>query len=143
MKWDFLLKAFLILTIGLTLFSLTLAPTQAQKTPEETGQAIYNTTKNAAGNAGFFTDSLPGGYGIAITMGNIISAALLIVGSVFLAFMIYGGYLWLTARGNTDQVNKAKDLIINASIGIVIVTSAYVITYFIVQAGSIGYEIGQ
>ena len=32
--------------------------------------------------------------------GRIINAALTLVGIIFLLLMVYGGYLWMTARGN-------------------------------------------
>jgi len=45
--------------------------------------------------------------------------------------VIYGGFLWMTARGNEQQVTKAKDLIISAVIGLVIVLAAYAITAYV------------
>jgi hypothetical protein len=39
--------------------------------------------------------------------------------------------MWMTAQGNSAQVDKAKDLLINAVIGLVIVTAAYSITSFV------------
>ena len=60
-----------------------------------------------------------------------ISYALGFVGVVFLILMIVGGLMWMTAAGNDERVNKAKSLITNAVIGMVIVFSAYAITYFV------------
>jgi hypothetical protein len=45
--------------------------------------------------------------------------------------MIYAGILWMTAEGNDQQVAKAKSLLINSIIGIIIVFAAYAITSFI------------
>jgi len=42
--------------------------------------------------------------------------------------MIYAGYLWMLARGNEQEVEKAKNIIIYAVIGLVVVLSAYAIT---------------
>jgi hypothetical protein len=39
--------------------------------------------------------------------------------------------MWMTAQGNAGQVDKAKDLLINAIIGLVIVSAAYSITLFV------------
>lgn len=64
-------------------------------------------------------------------MGAFISAALTLVGLIFLVLMIYGGYLWMTARGEEEKVDKAKKIITAAIIGLVVVLSAYAITYFI------------
>ncbi len=64
-------------------------------------------------------------------LGSVIGVVLSFVGVLFLILMIYGGLLWMTARGNEQQITKAKDLIIAAIIGIVIVMSAYAITAFV------------
>lgn len=66
-------------------------------------------------------------------MGKIINVALSVVGALFLALMLYGGFLWMTAAGDGGKVDKAKEIIRAAIIGIIIVVSAYVITYFVVQ----------
>ena len=63
----------------------------------------------------------------------IIQTALMFLGVIFLILMIYGGYLWMTARGNEEQVTKAKNLISAAIIGLVIVLAAYAISYFIIS----------
>ncbi|MFA5954201.1 MAG: pilin [Patescibacteria group bacterium] len=64
---------------------------------------------------------------------RVIGIALGLIGIVFVILMIYGGYLWMTARGNEEQVNKARDLIIQSIIGAVIVFLAYFVTAFVVQ----------
>ena len=55
------------------------------------------------------------------------------MGVVFLILMIYGGYLWMLARGNEQEVEKAKNIIQNALIGLVIVLAAYAITALVRQ----------
>ncbi|HZJ40910.1 MAG TPA: hypothetical protein VFD16_01435 [Candidatus Saccharimonadales bacterium] len=63
--------------------------------------------------------------------GQIVGVVLSFVGVIFLILMIYAGITWMTASGNEQQVAKAKSLMINATIGIVIVFAAYAITSFI------------
>jgi len=67
-------------------------------------------------------------------VGSIVGIALSFVGVIFLILMIYAGVMWMTAAGNETQVSKAKDIIIASVIGLVIVLSAYAITYFIGNA---------
>lgn len=64
---------------------------------------------------------------------SIIQTFLSLLGVLFLGLMIYGGILWMTARGNQAQVDKARDLITAAIIGLAIVVGAYVITYFVIE----------
>lgn len=68
---------------------------------------------------------------LATRAGQIISVALSFVGVLFFILMIYAGILWMTAAGNEQQISKAKGLMMNAIIGIVIVLSAYAITAFL------------
>ncbi len=63
--------------------------------------------------------------------GQIISVVLSFVGVLFLILMIYAGITWMTAQGNEQQVTKAKSLLINAVIGIIIVFAAYALVTFI------------
>lgn len=54
-------------------------------------------------------------------------------GVIFVILFIYGGAIWLTALGNEERVKEAKTILFNAIIGIVIVFSAYSLTYFMVR----------
>ena len=62
--------------------------------------------------------------------GTAVSIFLSILGIIFLILTLYGGYLWMTARGNEEQVTKAKSVLTRAIIGLIIVISAYAITSF-------------
>ncbi len=66
-------------------------------------------------------------------LGDIISVILSIIGIIFTIFIIYAGYLWLTAAGNETKVDKAKDILKQSLIGIAVVIGAYVISYFFIQ----------
>jgi len=61
-------------------------------------------------------------------IGKVIGAILNFLGVIFLILMIYGGFMWMTAAGNEEQVGKAQKIITAAIIGLVIVASAYAIT---------------
>ncbi|MBU0619473.1 MAG: hypothetical protein V1768_00575 [Patescibacteria group bacterium] len=54
-----------------------------------------------------------------------------LLGIIFLGLMIYGGYIWMTARGNDQDVEKAKNTIVSATIGLIIVLAAYAVTAYI------------
>ncbi len=63
--------------------------------------------------------------------GQIIGTVLSFVGVLFLILMIFAGIMWMTAQGNDQQVSKAKDLLINSIIGLIIIFAAYAITSFV------------
>jgi len=69
---------------------------------------------------------------------NIIKVFLTFLGIIFTVLIIYGGYIWMTAGGSEEKVQKAKDTIQRAVIGFVIVVSAYAITYFVFRSMSGG-----
>ncbi len=57
-----------------------------------------------------------------------------ITGAVAVIMIIFGGFRYITASGNTDMMNKAKEILIKAIIGLVIVIVAYVVVRAIVGA---------
>jgi len=62
--------------------------------------------------------------------GSLIGVAFSVIGLVFLGLALYAGYKWMTAQGNEKDVTKARDTLINATIGIVLMVAAYAITNF-------------
>lgn len=86
---------------------------------------------NSATVAGFVTGSEAATVD-SIT-GLVISIILGLVGVVFLGFIIYGGFTWMTADGNQDKVKAATKTIMNSIFGIIITLAAYAISYFLIQ----------
>lgn len=122
------MKKFLIIFLSLFLCgfvffgNLGLAKTPFEKNLESTGK-----------ETGHLDSSGGGGKTVDEIIQKIINTVLSFLGVGFLVLMIYGGYVWMTARGNEQEVGKAKNIITNAIIGLVIVLSAYAISYFIVS----------
>lgn len=68
---------------------------------------------------------------------TIINTLLTFVGSIFLLIVIYAGYLWMTARGNEEQVSKAKKITREVVIGLLLIVLARIITeYILIQIGN-------
>lgn len=82
----------------------------------------------AAGKAGVSTASEPEPY-----IAKIIGIALSLVGVIFLMLMVYGGYIWMMAKGDEAEAKKAQGIITMAIIGIIVVVAAYAATKFIVD----------
>ena len=74
------------------------------------------------------------GQQLPILIGRIVRTLLGLLGIIFLVLMVYAGFLWMTARGESDPVDKAKDIIKQSIIGLVIIFLAYALTGFIVNA---------
>jgi predicted secreted protein len=68
----------------------------------------------------------------------IIKPVLGLLGLLFLCLTVYAGGLWMTAAGNPKRVEKAKDILVAAVIGAVIVVAAYSLTNALFNALSTG-----
>lgn len=55
---------------------------------------------------------------------NIITAAIVAIGVISIVF---AGFLYITDRGNSDNVSKAKSLILSALLGILLALTAWLI----------------
>ncbi len=64
---------------------------------------------------------------------RVIYLMLSFLGVIFLALTIYAGYIWMIARGNEQEIKKAKDTITAALIGLIIVVAAYAISWLIIS----------
>lgn len=80
----------------------------------------------------------PGVLDVRLLFARVISAALSIVGSLALLMFVYGGVLWMTSRGETKQVTKGKDTIMWATLGLVIIFSAYTLVSALIQGITTG-----
>lgn len=78
-----------------------------------------------------FGGKVTSGPSISQTIGQVIGYILSFVGVIFLVLIIYAGFTWMLARGNEAEVKKAKDLMYDAIIGLIIIMSAYAITAFV------------
>ncbi|MCF7860278.1 pilin [Patescibacteria group bacterium] len=65
-------------------------------------------------------------------IGRIINSVLGVVGSLALVMFIYGGLIWMTSSGSSEQVKKGRDILIWAAIGLVIIFSAYGLVRFVI-----------
>lgn len=107
----------------LALPSLVFAETQ-------TGiQKAFPMVNEISGGKPYITD-----MSLSQILGQVIQLALSILGVLFVIFMIYGGYIWMTAAGNESKADKAKDIITQSILGLIIVVGAYAISYFVIQA---------
>lgn len=88
--------------------------------------------ETAAGKAGY--DLSGQGQTLSSVIASVLNGIFSILGVVFLAYMIWAGWLWMTASGNDEQVSRAKHMITSAIIGIIVILAAYAITYFIISA---------
>ncbi|MFA5211513.1 MAG: VWA domain-containing protein [Patescibacteria group bacterium] len=72
-----------------------------------------------------------GGSDLRIIITRIINVLLGLLGIIMFGVVAYGGFLWMTAGGNDEQISTAKKFIINGVIGLAIVLSSWAIAKFV------------
>lgn len=87
----------------------------------------------SAGGTGLPNDTSISGFIL-----KIINILLAIAGLVAVLFLIIGGFRYITAAGNEETAEKAKKIILNAIIGIVVIILAFVIVRVISNALTTG-----
>src|SRR3989338_3854518 len=117
-------KIIMAILIGIFLLFVSIQPALAQYGLKET--ATKAGLKDAPG--AIKADS------VAALIGNVVGAVLTFVGVLFLILMLYGGIIWMLARGNETETTKALNTIKAAIIGLIIVVASYAITTFVFQA---------
>ncbi|MFA5936220.1 MAG: hypothetical protein WC787_05215 [Patescibacteria group bacterium] len=129
------LRAFVApLSLALTL-GISAAPVavyaQAAQQQSGLGGALSGGLQKAA------PKELQGATDLNAIIGNLISAVIGFLGVILFVYMLYGGFLWMTAAGDSKKVSEATMVIRNAIIGLVIIASAYAIaTFVITQLGT-------
>jgi len=104
-----------------------------------TMRPVFAQNYNFITNSGLGTAANTAGYDTGATtsveslVGSVIMALLSFVGVIFLGLVIYGAIIWMTAEGNDEKVKKAKSILTDSIIGLVITLSAYAITFFLIN----------
>ncbi|MEK7561346.1 MAG: pilin [Patescibacteria group bacterium] len=120
-----LLAPVFFLAMGLTP-ALVLADCAAPDSPAE---AIQCGTNNAAGVP---VDADPGNS-IDTTIGNVVDLISVAVGIAAVIMLIVGGFRYITSAGNAEAIKAAKNTILYALIGLVIVALAQLIVNFVLN----------
>jgi hypothetical protein len=93
--------------------------------------AASGTTSPGCGTAG--TSGSTDLSGIASKIVNIFS---IIVGIVAVLMIIYGGFKYITSGGDSGNVSGAKNTLIYAIIGLIIVALAQIIVHFVINTAT-------
>lgn len=65
---------------------------------------------------------------------NIVKYALTLTAVLAVAYIVYGGFLYISAAGDETQIKAGKQAIIGAVIGIIVIGLAYAIVEFVISA---------
>lgn len=124
-------KIFVYLICSL-LFAANFSVAAAQVLDPKAAEEVTGGIKNTSDSAGYVTSGGTNQIGTIVALA--IKAFLGLLGIIFVYLIVLAGYNWMTAAGDEQKVEKAKDEIKRAVIGLVIVVSAYAIAYFVLDA---------
>lgn len=111
------------LALSLTTF-VGAVPVHAQGSP--LGNALQGGLTKAA------PKELQGSTNLPAIIGGVISSLIGFLGVLLFAYLLYGGFKWMTAGGEEKNVKDAVQIIRNAVIGMVIIALSYAIANFVI-----------
>ena len=86
---------------------------------------------NAGGGGTTLNNPLKNIEDVPTLVGKVINAILGIVGSLALVMFVFGGFTWMLAAGNNEKIKKGKDILVWATVGLVVIFSAYALVKFV------------
>lgn len=66
-------------------------------------------------------------------IGKAIGVILAFLGIILILYIIFAGWMWMSAGGDEAKVKKAKTMLQQAVIGMIIIFAAYAITTFVIE----------
>jgi hypothetical protein len=121
------------LTAGLLAFIFILALGTAIGVQAADPPANINSMLQAAAGASGagYNTNVDSNTGLATLAGYVVRMFISFLGVIFICYTIYGGFLWMTAGGKEEPIEKAKSIIRNGVIGLIIILCAASIFYLI------------
>ena len=101
-------------------------------------QVLQNVAEGGAQKDGPYAEITGGTEETKISeiIGTLIQTILSFLGVIFIILILRGGFLWMTAGGEEDQVEDALGIIGSSVTGLVIIVMAYAIWRFVFAAFS-------
>lgn len=66
-----------------------------------------------------------------VVASQLINVFLRLLGAITVILMVYGGWIWIWARGNTEEIQRAKDIIRGSMIGLLVILTSFGVMQFV------------
>lgn len=109
------------------------AETIQQSLCKGSNEAAEGTSGQSCDKASATGDPSTGLAGLAKKVVNFIT---ILVGAIAVVMVIFGGFRYITSGGDSGRVGNAKNTIIYAIIGLIIVALAQVLVHFVINTAS-------
>lgn len=121
------MKKFILI---LTIFSFFLGFQVLAATPPTTPSLNFDPNKSNAAYGPITNITLGASTPLQVII-YLTNIALTLLGLFFLILIIYAGVLWMTASGNEQKIDKAKDILKRSIIGLAIILMSVGISYLV------------
>lgn len=111
-------------SVATVVSSLTLATTAFAQTPINV---------NTCPKTSQFGALCLGANQLGPVIANAINFLFVVAAILALAFLVMGGIKWLTSQGEKEGINKARETIVAAVVGLIIIFLSYLIVNFILN----------
>ncbi|HET9098137.1 MAG TPA: pilin [Candidatus Saccharimonadales bacterium] len=135
-------KSYVLSLIALITFAAPLAiPVAAHAAGGTSGGCSNNITSGissgatdaAGGSAVNCNSTTVGNNSVSTLASKVVNIFSIIVGAVAIIMLIYGGFRYITSGGESGRVSGAKNTIVYAIIGLIIVALAQLIVHFVLS----------
>ncbi len=113
--------------VGSPSFPQTTTGPQGGSAPSDQTQA------RQAQSLGFGLRDPLGGVSIQRLIAGLIRFVIGMIGALFLGLFVWSGVQWMTAGGEADKVSEAKQTMVNATIGMIIVIGAWTLVSLVID----------
>ena len=125
------MKKIINLIVMLALMLSMATPIFAQGVDFGEGHGAWEDTKKQLGP---LAPVFGGQTDLRIVIANLLKYFLTIIGLIFMVYIVYAGFTWLTAAGNSDKIKTAKSTLQTGIIGMVVIIFAFAIARFVIIA---------
>lgn len=134
------LKQFVVITMAsLSLMAPVLVPVAIGTASADIKGSLCQGINNAASgdnSQGCGTAGQGGTVDLSSIAQKIVNIFSVVVGIVAVIMIIYGGFRYITSGGESGRVGSAKNTLIYAIIGLIVVALAQIIVHFVINTAS-------
>jgi len=128
------IKQYLLIAASTLMLALpAMVPVAASACSTNTADQIASGASQASGGSITCDSSSNATTGIGHVAAQVVNIFSIIVGIVAVIMIIYGGFRYITSGGDSGSVGNAKNTLIYAIVGLIIVALAQVIVHFVLS----------
>lgn len=124
--------AIILSLVGMSLFLVAPAQAVSGQLQEQIQSGLADSAKDTFDTTGDGTND--GEIALSIVFEQALQIAIGVLGLAAVVLIVYAGYLWMAAGGNSGQIDTAKKIIARVVIGMIVVALAYGIIAFALSA---------